>query len=129
METITIYIPGQPQSKGSKKGFFRGGRVIIVDQNKKHKAYEESIKNALNKKISEVHLGRVDVDIFFYMKRGKTVKRKYPITRPDIDKMVRCVLDALTGIVYKDDSQVVSLSAMKTYAAKEPGTYLEVTLF
>jgi crossover junction endodeoxyribonuclease RusA len=35
---------------------------------------------------------------------------------PDIDKVCRAVLDALTGILYRDDAQVVALSAVKTYA-------------
>lgn len=41
-------------------------------------------------------------------------KRSKKITlRPDLDKLVRSVLDALTGIVYKDDSQVSELTASK----------------
>jgi Holliday junction resolvase RusA-like endonuclease len=34
---------------------------------------------------------------------------------PDIDKLARAVLDALTGIVYEDDAQVASLVATKIY--------------
>lgn len=35
--------------------------------------------------------------------------------KPDIDKLCRAVLDALTGILYHDDAQVVSLNASKRY--------------
>ena len=35
--------------------------------------------------------------------------------KPDIDKLCRAVLDSLTGIIYADDSQVVSLVATKAY--------------
>jgi len=38
-----------------------------------------------------------------------------PITNPDLDKLVRAVLDALTGIVYRDDAQVVELEVVKRY--------------
>lgn len=39
-----------------------------------------------------------------------------PATRPDVDKMVRHTLDALTGVIYADDGQVVELLASKHYA-------------
>lgn len=42
---------------------------------------------------------------------------RYPCSRTagDIDKLSRSILDALTGIVYEDDSQVVILNARKEY--------------
>jgi Holliday junction resolvase RusA-like endonuclease len=43
-----------------------------------------------------------------------------PVTKPDVDKMVRVVLDALTGIAFMDDSQVVELRALKKYADDNP---------
>ena len=39
----------------------------------------------------------------------------YPTVRPDVTKLVRAVEDALTGIVWRDDSQVVSQHAAKVY--------------
>jgi Holliday junction resolvase RusA-like endonuclease len=35
--------------------------------------------------------------------------------KPDIDNVAKCFLDAMNGIVYKDDSQVVSLHVTKEY--------------
>jgi Holliday junction resolvase RusA-like endonuclease len=40
-----------------------------------------------------------------------------PITRPDCDNMAKCV-DALNGIVWHDDAQVVSLTVDKFYSAR-----------
>jgi Holliday junction resolvase RusA-like endonuclease len=42
----------------------------------------------------------------------------HPATRPDVDKLIRAVLDALTmsGAI-KDDGRVVTLAAVKTYGA------------
>lgn len=42
---------------------------------------------------------------------------EFPATKPDIDKLVRAVLDALTGVVFADDAQVVRLYTDKVYAA------------
>jgi len=51
---------------------------------------------------------------------------KRPAGKPDIDKLVRAVLDAMTGIVFSDDSQVVALDAMKLYADMEtPGVTVD----
>lgn len=38
-----------------------------------------------------------------------------PICRPDIDNCVKLALDAMNGIVYKDDSQIVILHMKKKY--------------
>ena len=39
-------------------------------------------------------------------------------TKPDGDKLLRCTLDALTGIAYVDDAQVADMRAVKRWAAE-----------
>jgi Holliday junction resolvase RusA-like endonuclease len=41
-----------------------------------------------------------------------------PTVPPDLDKLIRAVLDGLTGVAYKDDGQVVRITAVKIYAQK-----------
>lgn len=41
-----------------------------------------------------------------------------PMTKPDLDKLVRSVKDALTGVVYQDDARVVQVLARKVYCNK-----------
>lgn len=48
--------------------------------------------------------------------------RKYDSQRPDIDNLCKFVLDALTGVVYGDDSQVVKLTATKLVDHQHPYT-------
>lgn len=38
-----------------------------------------------------------------------------PTKKPDLDNAIKSVLDGMNGIVYKDDSQIVSLHATKRY--------------
>lgn len=41
-----------------------------------------------------------------------------PVIKPDIDNIAKIVLDALNGVAYKDDKQVVKLGCFKRYAAE-----------
>ena len=51
-------------------------------------------------------------------------RRVWPECRPDLNKLSRACLDALTGIVWRDDSQVVRLEAEKEYGV--PGVVIWV---
>jgi len=51
----------------------------------------------------------------------------YPAGRPDLDKLIRAVLDGLTtGGAWRDDSQVCELAARKEYGER-PGCYILIT--
>lgn len=69
--------------------------------------------------------GPVTIELYFRLRKPRTVKREYPTVPPDLDKLIRSVLDALTGIAYDDDSQVVEIQAHKSYG-EDPG--LDVTI-
>lgn len=59
-------------------------------------------------------------------KRGKPLRQdapKYVSRRPDLDKLVRAVLDALTGVVWLDDAQVAHVIASKTYVDEGDGPH------
>ena len=60
--------------------------------------------------------GAIGIEILFRVRRPKTVKRDYPTVAPDLDKYIRGVLDALTGIAYQDDAQVIDIKAKKVYS-------------
>ena len=62
----------------------------------------------------------------FRVKRPKSVKRDYPTVAPDLDKYVRSVNDALTGVAFTDDSQVIKIIASKEYA-DNPGVDIEIS--
>jgi crossover junction endodeoxyribonuclease RusA len=44
----------------------------------------------------------------------------------DIDNFSKLLLDALTGIVYEDDSQIVSLTITKAYDKENPRVDVEI---
>jgi len=49
--------------------------------------------------------------------------------RPDLDKLLRAVLDALTGVVIADDAQVAEIRTMKHYAAKDSSPGASITVW
>ena len=81
----------------------------------------------------------VRVEMVFHMQRPKShfaangdvcrgTLAAVPAVKPDIDNLAKLVLDALSGKVYEDDKQVLSISATKRYASdKNPKT--EVAVF
>lgn len=70
----------------------------------------------------------VMVSLGFRLQAPRRTVRELPTTRPDIDKLSRACLDAMTGIVYLDDAQVVHLEATKLYG-ETPGCRIIVAAF
>lgn len=69
--------------------------------------------------------GPIEVAIRFRLPRPASVKiakRPFPAVKPDVDKLLRNTLDALTQAgIYRDDAQVVDLYVEKRYATDDPG--------
>jgi Holliday junction resolvase RusA-like endonuclease len=116
---LNIIVYGEPVAKGSMKGFNTGKGIRLTNDNVKTKDWQTLIAYTAGQKCKEVADGPVSLRVAFYLPKGKTVKREHVTTRPDIDKLLRCVLDALTGIIYQDDAQVVSVNVLKLYAEGE----------
>ena len=45
-----------------------------------------------------------------------------PTKKPDIDNITKAILDALNGLAFHDDSQIVKLNVVKDYASGEKGS-------
>lgn len=91
---------------------------IIHTKDKELRTWRVHIGNTARNcgiQIAEKDTG-VLIDLMFCMPKPKSVKRLIPSTRPDLDKLIRAVLDALTGIAYIDDGQVVEITASKIYS-------------
>jgi Holliday junction resolvase RusA-like endonuclease len=62
--------------------------------------------------------GPVELVVDFYFDRPKSQKKAiYKTTKPDVDKLARLVADSLTGVVFKDDAQVVQMICRKDYGS------------
>lgn len=71
-------------------------------------------------------VGPVLLEVWFRLKTPARLATDWPHHRPDVDKLSRAVLDALTGIAYLDDAQVVGLAAWKVCGT--PGARIRCSL-
>ena len=55
------------------------------------------------------------VGVVFFLKRPQTVKREFPSVRPDLSNYVKVIEDALNGVVWEDDGQIIDLFLSKRY--------------
>ena len=69
---------------------------------------------------------RMRVD--FYLPRPQRLKGERPMVKPDIDKLLRSTFDAMEGIVYDNDSRVVSIETGKWYACEGVGEGAWITV-
>lgn len=125
---VRFFVCGIPAPKGSMRAFVSRGsrRVVMVHDNVRTKPWSEAVGWAARAAIcvspSKKPMG---VWLDFTMPRpashststGKLRKGapQWPVAKRDLDKLVRAVLDALTGIAWVDDGQVVRVHAAKHY--------------
>jgi Holliday junction resolvase RusA-like endonuclease len=135
---FTVYGVAQPA--GSKRGFYnaKAGRVIVTDANAKSRPWKALVSDAAvqamtigdpngQSRVLEMAApldGPLLLELTFWMPRpkghyGKKGVRpsapRFPTVKPDVLKLARGVEDALSGIVYRDDAQVVTEVLQKAY--------------
>jgi Holliday junction resolvase RusA-like endonuclease len=88
---------------------------IIHSQGSALAAWRSAIGLSAKAAGAKPSLEAVSMTLVFIMNKPRTVTRVDPTVPPDLDKLVRAALDALTAIAYKDDSQVIEIRAMKVY--------------
>ena len=126
MDLITITLLGTPVPKGRPR--FGNGRAYTP---KRTKDYE----NALKALIKEQNVtGPIEVTINAIFPRPQRLKpKKYQdglilhTKRPDLDNIIKAVLDALNKTL-QDDAQVCVIHAHKYYAERNGDARTEVTI-
>ena len=121
---IQFHVPGIPQPKGSTRSFRHSvtGAVVTTGANPKGKAWEQRVALAAAAEMKGEPPTDVAVVVgcefifprpkghFGSGKNASRVKDSAPqhhTTKPDSDKLIRCLLDGMTSIVYQDDKQVI----------------------
>lgn len=120
---LRFIVYGEPKPQGSK---IRTKFSVRESGGEDLKLWREAVRSTAVDAQSIVKRGGVfvlegpiDLQLEFTMRKPSGApkrKRIWPVKRPDLDKLCRAVLDAMTNAgVWKDDSQVVALHAHKRY--------------
>jgi Holliday junction resolvase RusA-like endonuclease len=112
---INFFVDGLPVPQGSMKVI--NGRVIH-NKGSELAAWRSAVALTARQYGARPLTDPIEIRIKFYMPKPRTVKRQYPSVAPDLDKLIRAVLDGLTAIAYVDDGQVVLIAAQKAYGER-----------
>ena len=136
-ESIEFRVLGVAQPQGSKTlGRRRDGTAYLREATPQAKAWRRTVSVEATVALQVAHwakahlCGAVQVEITSYRVRPKGWPRwrKLPTTKPDLDKLVRAIGDALSGLPYQDDAQVTDIVARKRLTTEAvPFTDIVVT--
>ena len=129
---LRFRVVATPVPKGSARAFIAGGRAIVTSDARNLKGWEYLIRSQAARVVLVTTAEPIRIAVDFYLPRPKShpKRREIPHTKkPDLDKLARAVLDALTGVVYDDDAQVVALRCTKRHATlgEQPGCHITIT--
>lgn len=141
---VVIRVRGLPVAQGSVRAFVAGGRAHVATDARRTNsplgAWRTAIATEARAAFGDTPApsGPIDLDVVLEWPRplahyrgGKPERGLRPdapvakASKPDVDKVVRAVLDALDGIAYRDDAQVANLHVAKVWG-EEPGATIGV---
>jgi Holliday junction resolvase RusA-like endonuclease len=129
MEELTFWVDGVPTPQGSKTRTPYGFREANPRLPAWRRAVLAAARDALGGRDGFAPHVPVVLSAQFFFVRGRTVKRIWMTTKPDLSKLVRAIEDSMTAAtVWADDSQVVRYSRLeKRYADDDrPGVLVNV---
>lgn len=122
--SLLVRVYGEPAPQGSKSyAGHRNGKPILVESSKKVAPWRLAVRLATLSALNRARLPRpwavdepVEVEVTFYLPKPPTVARSLPTVPPDLDKLARSTLDALTDSgAIADDALVTDLIVRKRY--------------
>jgi crossover junction endodeoxyribonuclease RusA len=133
MMRVSFFAAGKPETKGSARAFVVKGRAVITNANPRAKTWAGIVTTQALDAMGRVapFPGPVDLYVKFTLPRPKShyrtgrhghlLREDAPSMhsgKPDLDKLLRCLKDSLTGVCYGDDGQVWSVTAFKQYGER-----------
>ena len=121
-------VPGKVIGKGRPRLNHYTGNVYTPT---KTKDYEELVQQYFLLKYPKIKAieGRIKVSIIAYLGIPKSTKKSdiddmldnniSPTKKPDIDNIVKVILDSLNKLAFNDDNQITKLEVEKRYSKEE----------
>jgi crossover junction endodeoxyribonuclease RusA len=133
--SVEFFVPGIPQPQGSKRGFVSpNGKISLVESAAGVRPWRSDVKVFAAEAMtgSPLLTGPVFLRCAFIMKRPASTPKTRPTPpatkKPDLDKLLRAIGDALKGTVYAEDSLIVEMWGSKRIAeeGEQPGVEISV---
>jgi Holliday junction resolvase RusA-like endonuclease len=133
---ISFVVSGMvPAPQGSKRHL---GNGVMVESCKRVKPWRYLVLQAALETGAAMIRGPVFLHVIFLLPRPKGHYGKrglrpsapaWPAVRPDLSKLVRSTEDALSGVIWEDDSRVVQTTSTKLYCrdGQLPGAVISVS--
>lgn len=127
---IKLEFDVKPMAKQSFRTTRTGNKYLDPSVIKYRKAIRNmAIAQMRNQKAERIE-GAVNMNIVYAFRRPQSLSKKErneidggktvpKTTKPDIDNLTKAILDALNGIVWKDDAQVTQINIQKVWSAKD----------
>lgn len=130
------WVPGRSVTKGSTRSFIRKGKIVTVADNDRD---QDDWKILVRHQVRQAWARRpittdaVIVELGFVLPRRATAPKTFTphhTRKPDVDKLMRMILDVMTGLVYADDGQVITGIPSKREAeiGEEPGVRIRLAV-
>lgn len=133
MHKTEIFFPFEPIPKGRPK-FTRMGHAYTPE---KTRDYEELIREYYRLHTEDFYEDAIQIKLTFLMPIPKSTTKRvcrlieagvHKFTKkPDIDNLMKAVLDALNGVAFDDDSLITKITADKKYGTDKVGTLMVIT--
>lgn len=134
MRSVEFIINAVPVAEGRARAYRAGGFIRVVTP-EKTRAYRQFVAEAARAAMSQQEplQSPLALSVTFWMpipasacKRARAgLAGKPHIKKPDIDNLLKALMDGLTGVVFHDDSQVVSVLAYKRFG--DPCTMVKLS--
>lgn len=139
---LTITVHGTPVPQGSMKAFMpKGSRFpVVTSDNRKLKPWRYLVCSAAIEAMGGAGRGPrgpVAIDMIFTMPKPKSAPKQritYPDRKPDIDKCIRSISDALVDAgAIEDDARIVCIFSQKLFpgegdeALPVPGVVIRIS--
>jgi len=114
---MILYLNIKPEVK--RYSVIKMGNRYSISPTHKMKKYILNIKKYIKTNYPDIVPTNKPIDLkirFNYLGKGKEILPK--TTRPDLDNLEKPLLDALTEIIYNDDSQIVYKESIKSLIPK-----------
>ena len=126
---VNFTVEGNPVGK-QRARYAKRGNFVQTYTPDKTRNYESLIKEAAIQAMGSNEILETPVNLYLYIRapipQSYSKKRseaclngsEKPIKKPDASNVLKSVEDAMNGVVYKDDSQIVNIHVSKVYSSQ-----------